>query len=291
MAYIKSYFQNTIKKEASISGIGLFTGEKVKITLRPAKEDHGIVFKRLDLIDKPLLKANLEFVKETNHRTFVGYGKKSVQTVEHILSTLSAFNIDNILIEIDGSEIPITDGSSKVFAELIAKIGIEKQTKLAKIYSLNEPVSLVENNIHLIALPADEYRISFALHHPNSEFLKSQYFSYLVAKNTYLSEIAPSRTYSIYEEIKPLLDKNLIKGGSLDNAVVIKDNKVVNSDGVRFPNEMVRHKILDLIGDLCLMGKRFLAHIIAIRSGHLTNIKFAKKLLPYLKESRVHELQ
>lgn len=289
MIYKKSYFQNTIKKETSISGIGLFTGEKVKITLHPAKEDHGIVFKRLDLVDKPLLRAKLEFVKETNKRTFVGFGKKSVQTVEHILSTLAAFNIDNILIEIDGSEIPITDGSSKVFADLIQKVGVEKQTKLAKIYTLKEPVTLIENTTHLIALPADEYRISFALHHANSEFLKAQYFSYVVEKNTYLKEIAPSRTYSIYEEIKPLLDKNLIKGGNLDNAVVIKDNKVVNSEGVRFSNEMVRHKILDLMGDLSLIGKRFLAHIIAIRSGHLTNIKFAKKLLPYLKECKIHE--
>ena len=289
MVYKKSYFQNTIKNEASICGIGLFTGEKVKVTLIPAKEDHGIVFKRVDLVDKPLLKAKLDLVKETDKRTFVGLGKKSVQTVEHILSALSAFNIDNILIEIDGSEIPITDGSSKIFADLIESVGIEKQAKLAKIYSLHQPVSFVENKTHLIAIPADEYRISFALEHTNCELLKSQYFSCLVEKNTYLHEIAPCRTYSIYEEIKPLLDKNLIKGGNLENAVVIKEGKVVNAEGVRFSNEMVRHKILDLIGDLSLIGKRFLAHVIAIRSGHLTNIKFAKKLLPYLKEIKVYE--
>ena len=282
----KSYFQNTIKKAISISGIGLFTGKKVKMTIFPALEDHGIVFKRLDLADKPVLQAKLEFVKETNNRTFVGFGKKSVQTVEHLLSSLAAFNIDNVIVEIDGSEIPIADGSSKIFADLIESAGIEKQTKLAKIYTLNESVSFVENQTHLIALPSDEYRISFALHHPNSELLKAQYYSYVVEKNSYVKDIAPSRTYSIYEEIKPLLDKNLIKGGNLDNAVVIKDNRIINSEGIRFPDEMVRHKILDMIGDLSLLGKRFLAHIIAVRSGHLTNIKFAKKLLPHLKECK-----
>jgi len=283
---VEESFQNTIKNDIAVSGIGLFTGEKVKVTIHPAKADHGIVFKRIDLIDKPLLKANLNLVKEADWRTLVGFGKNSVQTVEHILSAFAAYNIDNALIEINGPEIPVIDGSSKPFVDLIED-NIQKLDQKAKIYTLKEPVYFSEDYIHLIALPSDEYKISFTLHHPSSDFLKSQYFSYKVNKDTYKKEIAPSRTYSIYEEIKPLLDNNLIKGGSLKNAVVIKENKVMNEEGMRFANEMVRHKILDLIGDLSLIGNRFLAHIIAIRSGHLTNIKFAKKLFEiFQKEER-----
>lgn len=284
MTYNKGYFQNTLKAKASLSGIGLFTGKTVNIKFVPAKEDHGIVFKRVDLKDKPVLPARLEFVEETDRTTFIGFGNKRIQTVEHILSALAAYKIDNLLIEVDGPEIPIIDGSSKNFSEIFEKIGIEKQDKRAKILKLNEPVSFTENFINLIALPSNEYRITFTLHHPGSAFLNTQYCSYPVDSKTYLCEIAPSRTYSIYEEIKPLLDKNLIKGGSLNNAVVIKDNKVVNSEGMRFADEMVRHKVLDLIGDLCLIGNRFLAHVIAIRSGHSANIKFAKKLLNCLQE-------
>lgn len=287
----KGYYQNTIKTKASVSGIGLFTGEKVNIKLLPAKEDHGIIFKRVDLEEHRVLPAKLQFVEETERTTFIGLGNRKIQTVEHILSALSAYKIDNLLIEVDGPEIPIIDGSSKKFSELIEEIGVEKQDKPAKILKINEPVSYSENHINLIALPSDEYRITFILHHPDNTFLSTQYYSYLVNDKTYLSEIAPSRTYSIYEEIKPLLDNNLIKGGSLDNAVVIKDNKVVNSEGMRFANEMVRHKILDLMGDLSLIGSRFLAHVIAIRSGHSTNIKFAKKLLNYLQESKINEYE
>jgi len=279
----KDCFQNTIKNDITVSGIGLFTGEKVKITIHPAKPNHGIVFKRVDLKDKPILKANLNLVREADRRTLIGFGKSSVQTIEHILSAFAAYNIDNALVEIDGSEVPVFDGSSKTFVDLIEKAKVQKLDQKAKVLSLNEPVYFSENYIHLIALPSDEYKISFTLHHPSSDFLKSQYFSYTVDEKTYKTEIAPSRTFSVYEEIKPLLDNNLIKGGSLKNAVVIKDNKVMNEDGVRFENEMVRHKILDLMGDLSLIGNRFLAHIIAIRSGHLSNIKFAKKLLTYLQ--------
>jgi len=276
-------FQNTIKSAISISGIGLFTGEKVKVTIHPANVDSGIIFKRVDLLDKPILKADLNLVKETDRQTLVGFGKKSIQTVEHLMSALAAYNVDNALIEIDGSEIPIYDGSSKAFANLLEN-NILAQEKKAEILKIENPIYFSENNTHLVALPSDEYKISFTLDHPNSDFIKSQYFSYIVDKKTYLKEIAPSRTFSIYEEIKPLLDNNLIKGGSLDNAVLIKDNKVVNDGGVRFANEMVRHKILDLMGDLKLLSKRVLAHIIAIRSGHLTNIKFAKKIDAHFKE-------
>jgi len=289
LVYNKGYFQNTIKTKVSISGIGLFTGKKVKINLLPAKEDHGVIFKRIDLSDKPIFPAKLDFVKETDRTTFIGIGDKRIQTVEHILSTLAAFGIDNLLIEVDGPEIPVIDGSSLKFAQLIEKNGVQKQNKKAKVLTLNKPVVFTENYINIIALPSEEYRITFTLHHPSNKFLSTQYYSYLVDKKTYIKEISPCRTFSIYEEIKPLLDNNFIKGGSLVNAVIIKDNKIVNSEGIRYPDEMVRHKILDLMGDMFLVGNKFLAHIIAIRSGHLSNIKFAKKFIKDLEEKKINE--
>ncbi len=278
---IKPY-QKTIKEKVSISGIGLFYGEKVKITLHPAPCNSGVVFKRIDLPNKPILPVSLNLVKESDRRTVLGFGKESIITVEHLLSALAAYGVDNVLIEIDGFELPICDGSSKFFAEVLESTGLKTQDEKVKIFTLDKPLHYTEGYIHLVAVPSDEYRISFTLHHPTNSYLKSQYLSYVVDENTYLKEIAPSRTYSIYEEIKPLLDKNLIRGGSLENAVVIKEGKVLNSGGVRFYDEMVRHKILDLIGDLSLIGMKFKAHIIAIRSGHFTNVKFAKKLIKHL---------
>jgi UDP-3-O-[3-hydroxymyristoyl] N-acetylglucosamine deacetylase len=206
----------------------------------------------------------------------------AIQTVEHLLSAISAFDIDNILIQVEGNEILVGDGSSKIFAEMLEKAQIAEQNENRKEYILEKPVYFSENQTHIVALPCDEYKISYTLHHPTNLFLKSQYLSYVVDSESYKTEIAPSRTFSVYEEIKPLLDKNLIKGGDLDNAVVIKDNKIVNPEGVRFSNEMVRHKILDLMGDLCLMSKSFKAHIIAICTSHRYNVSFAKKFEKYL---------
>ncbi len=274
--------QKTIKREVTATGVGLFTGEKVKITLSPAKENTGIVFQRKDIENRPVIKADLNFVKNTFRRTVLGNDNFAIQTVEHLLSAVSAYKIDNILIQIEGNEVLVGDGSSKIFTELLEKAGEQEQNENKKEYILENPVYFSDKKTHIVALPADEYKISYTLHHPTNLFLKSQYFSYVVSKDTYKHEIAPSRTFSIYEEIKPLLDKNLIKGGGLDNAVVIKDNKVINPEGIRFSNEMVRHKILDLMGDLCLMCKSFKAHIIAICTSHTYNVSFAKKLEKYL---------
>lgn len=284
----KNFFrQNTLKEKISISGLGLFTGKKTKVNIYPAKEDHGIVFKRIDKKKSILWPANLKYVQAADRTTSVGFDEKKVQTVEHLLSALAASKIDNALIEVDGSEIPILDGSAKYFVEAIDAAGMQKQTKEADVLKLLQPVYFSEKDIHLIALPSNEYRISFTIHHPSNKFLRSQYFSYLVEKDSYAKEIASSRTYCIYEEIQPLLDNKLIKGGSLNNAVVIKNEKVLNS--LRFEDEMVRHKILDLIGDFCLIGNRFLAHIIAIKSGHFANINFAKKLINHLEKKIIYE--
>jgi UDP-3-O-[3-hydroxymyristoyl] N-acetylglucosamine deacetylase len=275
--------QRSLKKPVSMGGIGLFTGAKTELTLRPAPEGTGILFQRMDLPNKPILAANVENVLETPRCTILGNSEFQIQTVEHILSTLKAFDLDNVIIEIDGPEVPSCDGSALAFVDMIQKAGVLSQTATKKIYHLHTPVFWSKGDVHLVALPAEEFRISYTLNYPNSELLKSQFYTVHVNEETYKQEIAPARTFSLYEEVVPLIEKGNIKGGRLDNAVIIKGDSILNPEGVRYRDEMVRHKILDLIGDLSLVGDSFLAHIIAIRSGHFSNTSFAKELVNNFK--------
>ncbi len=279
--------QKSIQNTISSSGVGLFTGKKVNITLSPADVDHGIVFQRVDLPDKPKIPANIKFVKETPRCTILGNGETSIQTVEHITAALSAYGIDNLLVSLDGPEVPIFDGSSASFVEMIEKGGICEQGSEKEKRKIQSPVFWSQGDIQIIALPSDEYRISYTLHYPHSSVIGSQFYSVVVNENKFKAEIAPSRTFSLYEEIAPLIERGLIKGGGLENAVVIKENSIVNPEGVRYPNEMVRHKILDMIGDLSLVGQPFLAHIIAIRSGHASNTAFAREIVNYFNKMGV----
>ncbi|CCB90018.1 UDP-3-O-acyl-N-acetylglucosamine deacetylase [Simkania negevensis] len=275
--------QRSLKKPVSMGGIGLFTGAKTELTLRPAPEGTGILFQRMDLPNKPILAANVENVLETPRCTILGNSEFQIQTVEHILSTLKAFDLDNVIIEIDGPEVPSCDGSALAFVDMVQKAGVLSQTATKKVYHLHAPVFWSKGDVHLVALPADEFRISYTLNYPNSELLKSQFYTVHVNEETYKQEIAPARTFSLYEEVVPLIEKGNIKGGRLDNAVIIKGDSILNPEGVRYRDEMVRHKILDLIGDLSLVGDSFLAHIIAIRSGHFSNTSFAKELVNNFK--------
>jgi len=274
--------QKTLGREVFISGIGLFSGEKVAIRIKPAAVGSGIVFQRIDLPGKPLIPAQVRYVGDTHSCTRLKTNDASVLTVEHLLSALSAGGIDNARIEVDGPEIPVGDGSSQIFVQMIEQAGIVEQNLPKRFAVLSQPVFWSDREIHLIALPHDEMRVSFTLHFPRSQNFRSQYFSIPIHSEIYKREIAPCRTFSFYEEIFPLIEKGLIKGGGLENALVIKEDKVYNSGGARFDDEMVRHKILDLIGDFSLIGVRLKAHIIAIRSGHTSNIAFAKMLQNYL---------
>lgn len=275
--------QRTLQETISLNGIGLFTGELVSIRLCPAKANTGILFQRIDLPQKPIFPAKLEYVQGTPRCTIIGSQGVFIQTVEHILAALRAFEIDNLLIEISGSEVPVFDGSSSAFVDAIEKARTCEQDAWKQVYQLRTPLYWSNGDIHLIALPSLEYRISYTLHYPHSRLLRAQFYSVLVNEETFKNEIAPCRTFSLYEEIAPLMKKGLIKGGSLENALIIKEDQVLNPEGVRFPDEMVRHKILDMIGDLSLIEYSFSAHIIAIRSGHTSNNAFAKKLLNHIK--------
>ena len=279
----EQFRQRTLGRAISATGTALFSGEKVTIRLCPLKENSGIVFERVDLPHRPKLPALLDFVQGTPRCTVIGNGADSVQTVEHLLSALNAYGIDNLLIEISGGEVPIFDGSSLHFCNMIDEAGVVELNANKKIYALKSPVFWSQGEIHLIALPSEEFRISYTLHYPHSSTIGTQFYSFVLDQERFKQEVAPSRTFSVYEEIAPMIEKGLVKGGSLENAVIIKENAVVNPEGLRFPDEMGRHKVLDLIGDLSLVPVLVLAHVIAVRSGHASNIAFAKELYNHIK--------
>lgn len=275
---VKGEMQKTIKNEVLASGVGLFTGEKVSLKILPAPPNTGIVFQRVDLPGKPEIPATLSFVREAPRCTRLANQKVSIHMVEHLLSALGGMGIDNAKIEVEGPEILAADGSAKLFVELIEKAGSEIQNIPRKMLKISEPIYWSEGEVHLIALPANEFRISYTLHYPQSSLLRSQFYTIALDPERFKGEIAPCRTFSLYEEILPFIEKGLIKGGGLENALVIKGDEIMNPEGARFSDEMVRHKILDLIGDLSLVGVRIMGHIISVRSGHSSNIAFAKMI-------------
>ncbi len=278
---MKARPQRTLKKEVFFSGVGIHTGKEVSIRFCPAEADHGIVFQRTDLPGKPKIPAAIEYVQDTSRSTTIGVGSASVQTVEHVLAALYAYQIDNLCIQVSEGEPPVGDGSSSPFVQLIEEAGIEEQSTEKMIHPLKEPLYYSHGETHLIALPSDEYRISYTLHYPNTPVIRSQYFSFAVNAESFKKEVSMCRTFALYEEITILMERGLIRGGSLENAVVIKDDVVFSKEGLRYPDEMVRHKALDLIGDLSLVGFPFQAHVIAMRSGHRANVELGKEFIKH----------
>lgn len=274
--------QRTLEREVQFSGIGIHTGEIVMMKFCPDREGSGISFKRVDLPGQPVIPATVEYVCDTSRSTTLGIGPMRIHTVEHVLAALSAYRIDNLTIEINSIEPPVGNGSSDVFVQMIEQAGVIEQESLVPIVTLQQPVYWSEGDIHLAAIPCDSFKISYTLHYPDSQALKSQFFSLTIDDQSFKREISPCRTFSLYQEVSYLMDKGLIKGGSLDNAVIIKGDAILSKNGLFFPDEMVRHKILDMIGDLSLVGFDFHAHVIAIRSGHASNYAFSKKLYNYI---------
>jgi UDP-3-O-[3-hydroxymyristoyl] N-acetylglucosamine deacetylase len=274
--------QKTIGRKVSYSGIGIHTGQEVSLSFCPAEQGSGIFFKRIDLPGQPVIPATFEYVFDTSRSTNLALNDIRIYTVEHVLAALRSYEVDNVCIELSGIEPPAGNGSSDVFVELIEQAGLVEQEAVVQKIKLKTPVYHSEGDIHIVAIPADEYRISYTLHYPKSEVLGTQFHSLLVNAENFKREIAPCRTFALYEELSYLIDKGLIKGGSLDNAVVIQEKAVISKGGLFFPDEMVRHKILDVIGDLSLVGVHFIAHIIAVRSGHTANFAFAKKLFHHI---------
>ena len=269
--------EHTVASSATLEGTSLHTGEKVSLTLKPAPAGHGFKFRRVDLDDQPFIDADVAKVQTVERATTLAEGSVKVHTVEHILSALCGMGVDNALIEMDANEPPIGDGSSKPYVELIKQAGIVAQDKYRRVYEIREPIHMETKDGSLITIvPDKKFRVSCTNIGPEGRF--TQYFSSEVTPELYETEIAPARTFVYYEDVKPLLDKGLIKGGSLENAVVVRGEEVMSKEPMRFDNEFARHKALDVIGDLMLSGKRIMGHVICVRPGHGPNTQMAATL-------------
>ncbi len=268
--------QHTLAGPATLEGTSLHTGQKVTLTLKPAPEGHGFKFRRIDLPDQPFIAADVDKVQTVERATTLAEGSVKVHTVEHVISALTGMGVDNALIEMDANEPPIGDGSSRPFVEMIKKVGIVPQNAIRKVWEIREPIHLEAGGTIITILPSKTFKVSVTNVGPEGRF--TQYFSSEVTPETYEKEIAAARTFVYYEDVKPLLDKGLIKGGSLESAVVIRGEEIMSKEALRFSNEFARHKALDLIGDLMLSGIRITGHVIAVMPGHGPNTKMAAKL-------------
>ena len=269
--------QHTLASSATLEGTSLHTGQKVTLTLKPAPEGHGFKFRRMDLPDQPFINADVDKVQTVERATTLAEGSVKVHTVEHILSALVGMGVDNALIEMDANEPPIGDGSSRPFVELIKKVGTLAQSLPRRVWEIREPIHQEMGDGTIITIvPCKTFKVSVTNVGPDGRF--TQYFSSEVNPTTYEKEICAARTFVYYEDVKPLLDKGLIKGGSLESAIVIRGEEIMSKEALRFNNEFARHKALDLIGDLMLAGVKILGHVIAVKPGHGPNTKMASTL-------------
>ncbi len=270
-------FQHTLAGDATLKGTSLHTGDAVTLRLRPAPPGFGRKFKRIDLPDEPTIDARIENVKSVERSTTIGEGNIKVHTVEHVLSALAGMDIDNALIEMDANEPPIGDGSAQPYVDLIRKAGLAAQEAPRAFFEVQEPMHVETKSGSLLTIvPDDKFRCSCTQVGPEGRF--TQYFSTEITPAIYQREIAQARTFVFYEDVKPLMDKGLIKGGSLENAVVVRGDSVLSKEPLRFKDEFVRHKILDMVGDLALFGRRIKGHVIAVKPGHGPNTELARAL-------------
>lgn len=269
--------QKTITKEVSFSGIALHTGSETTVVFRPAPPDTGIRFIRSDLPGRPVVHAHVRNIADVVRGTNIQEGAAKIYTVEHLLAAFYGFGIDNLIVEMNANEPPVGDGSALPYVDMIRSSGITIQDAPKKICILKETIWVSENSSMIVAIPSDKLTVSctIAFDHPE---VKAQFVTLSIDSGTFENGIAPARTFCFYHEVEQLMDQGLIKGGSLDNAVVIGDDAIFSKEQLRFEDELVRHKILDLLGDLCLIGKTIKANIIAIKPGHNINIKMARRL-------------
>ncbi|HXH32077.1 MAG TPA: UDP-3-O-acyl-N-acetylglucosamine deacetylase [Bacteriovoracaceae bacterium] len=271
-------YQRTLSKEVKVTGIGLHSGKKVTLKLNPAEADSGIQFIRTDIPNSRPMKANALTVGTTENATTLGAGAEAIHTVEHLLGTLYGLGIDNCLIEIDGPEVPIMDGSGASFVFLLKETGIKHLNKSKKFLVILDTVRVEKDGKWAQFEPSQnlviESTIVFA--HP---MIKTQSFGFEFSCETFIEDIARARTFGFARDVDMLKRKGLIKGGSLDNAIVLDDYKVMNPEGLRFDNEFVRHKILDTIGDVSLLGHEIAGKITTYKSGHNLHNLLCRKLL------------
>jgi UDP-3-O-[3-hydroxymyristoyl] N-acetylglucosamine deacetylase/3-hydroxyacyl-[acyl-carrier-protein] dehydratase len=274
--------QQTLNRPISFSGIGLHSGNKVTMSILPAPANSGVRFRRVDLDGKPEIEARVENVTETNRSTTLAKGNIKVHTVEHVLSALAGFGIDNAVIELDSNEPPIGDGSSREFSKMIQEAGIIPQAEKREAFTPSEPIELESGETLMTLLPDENFKITCTSADKRGRF--TQFFSVEVTPKTWEHELSHARTFCFFEEIEQLIKNNLIKGGCLENAIVIRDDAVLTTEPLRYPEEFVRHKILDIVGDLSLIGKPIRGHLVAVKPGHATNCEFAKLIIAQMNK-------
>ncbi len=256
------------------------------MTFKPAPPDSGVTFYRVDLPDHPAIKADIDHVVDVSRGTTIGLNGAKVHTVEHILAAVYGLDIDNIGIELDGPEIPNGDGSAYPVMQALKKAGLVEQSAERKYIRVTEPVYYRHDDVTLSVLPADELRMTMTIAYDHVA-IGTQYASFTVTPESFEKEIAPARTFCFLREVKMLQEQGLIRGGSLESAVVIGDEAILN-DNLRFPDEFVRHKILDMLGDMYLLGRRIKGHVIGVKSGHAKNVMFSKQIKSVYLNGRSH---
>ena len=273
-------FQRSIKNEVSTVGVGLHSGEKVRIVLKPAKENSGIIFKRIDIKVPIEIKIEPKAVKETRLSSTIGKGKFKISTVEHLMSALSASGIDNILIEVGGSEIPIMDGSSIAFVYLINSAVVYEQSEFKKFAVIKDVIKVEEGEKFAKFEPYNGFLVDFTIDFPHPAFKKeNNHVEIDFFKDSYVNNISRARTFGFMQEVEYLRSNGLARGGSLDNAIVLDEYKILNDEGLRYSDEFVRHKILDAIGDLYMIGMPIIGKFTAYKSGHELNNRLLRALL------------
>jgi len=274
----ESFHQRTFRQRASIEGVGLHSGEQVRLTLSPAPADSGIVFVRTDRAPDVEIPAQCAFVVDTLLNTSLGRGGVRIGTVEHLLAALAGCGIDAARIEVEGPEVPIGDGSSAPFVQLIQRAGIHELRAPRRFLQVRKPVVVTDGDKVAKLLPARRLRISYTVdfQHP---LISDQKFAIELDGRSFQKEIARARTFGFKRDVEKLHRAGLARGGSLENAVVVDDFHILNAEGLRFPDEFVRHKILDGLGDLALLGMPVIGHFVAVKSGHALNHQLVRKAL------------
>ena len=274
------YIQKTIENEIKCQSVGLHSGRKINMTIKPAGVDEGIVLYRSDLPGSDGIRAEPTNVSDTTLATTLGMNGTRISTVEHLLSAFFGMGVDNAVVETDSFEIPIMDGSSLPFVDFLKNAGIKSQGKSKRFVVIKEPVSVSDNEGRAALLPSPEFRITYDIDfsHP---LIGKQSYDMIFSHDTYEKSICAARTFGFLQEVEYLQARGLALGGSLNNAIVLDDEKVINKEGLRFPDEFVKHKILDAIGDLSLLGMPIIGHFVAYKSGHKLNNLLLRKLLDH----------
>ena len=280
------YKQRTLMNEVGCTGIGLHTGEKVKINLRPAPANSGIKFVRTDLKGRPEVEVRFDNVFDTTLATTIGTNGCKVSTIEHLMAAFFGLGIDNAVVELDGPEVPIMDGSAAPFVFLIKSGDIREQKSPKQFIVIKKPFKVDDGNRSVCIYPSKEMKITYMIdfQHP---LLRNQEYELTFSGRDFVREISTARTFGFLKDVETLKKNGLARGGSLDNAVVIDDFRIINEDGLRFDDEFVRHKILDFIGDISIVGSPIIGHFVVKKSGHFLNQQMLKKLMESKKHWKV----